>query len=292
MKFAAFLLYAVHHSSRRLLIVSQALKISQGDIFVARILVVDDDKAVRLLLRAMLERRGHSVVEAENGDEGLRYYRAAPTDLVITDIQMPVMDGLQMIKELRALFPQPRSLLSRAKRAGSLRPRHSASARLRSHCIWRNSWTPCSSAPLHLGLYLYDAAQYSCCGPQRPRGRVSHRAWPRSFIRKHDLARQHWTLYDLDQSQACAAAWPDQHLDAFLTTMHSILEDQRPQGWRRQRTWPLAQMSPPLYHFDKADMILSLDADFLACKPGAACCPLDSISVQTQVPAVGHDLTP
>ena len=71
----------------------------------ARILVVDDDKAVRLLLRAMLERRGHFVVEAENGDEGLRYYRAAPTDLVIVDIQMPVMDGLQMIKELRGDFP-------------------------------------------------------------------------------------------------------------------------------------------------------------------------------------------
>jgi CheY-like chemotaxis protein len=72
---------------------------------VACILVVDDDKAVRLLLRAMLERQGHSVVEAENGDEGLRYYRAAPTDLVITDIQMPVMDGLQMIKALRSDFP-------------------------------------------------------------------------------------------------------------------------------------------------------------------------------------------
>jgi two-component system cell cycle response regulator CpdR len=72
---------------------------------VARILVVDDDKALRLLLRAMLERRGHSVVEAENGDEGLRCYQAEPTDLVITDIQMPVMDGLQMIKELRGAFP-------------------------------------------------------------------------------------------------------------------------------------------------------------------------------------------
>ena len=71
----------------------------------ARILVVDDDNAVRLLLRAVLERRGHSVVEAKNGAEGLQHYRAAPTDLVITDIQMPVMDGLQMIKELRRAFP-------------------------------------------------------------------------------------------------------------------------------------------------------------------------------------------
>jgi CheY-like chemotaxis protein len=88
--------------------VSQALKISQGDILVARILVVDDDKVVRLLLRTMLERWGHSVVEAANGDEGLRYYWAAPTDLVITDIEMPVKDGLQMMKELRDACPTAR----------------------------------------------------------------------------------------------------------------------------------------------------------------------------------------
>ena len=93
------------HRSRRLPIVSQASKIFQGDLRVARILLVDDDKAVRLLLRTVLERRGHSVVEAENGDEGLRYYRVTPADLVIVDIQMPVKDGLQMIKELQGDFP-------------------------------------------------------------------------------------------------------------------------------------------------------------------------------------------
>jgi CheY-like chemotaxis protein len=81
------------------------IKDRPGRHIVARILVVDDDQAVRLLLRAVLERRGHAVVEAKNGDEGLQYYRAAPADLVITDIQMPVMDGLQMIKELRGDFP-------------------------------------------------------------------------------------------------------------------------------------------------------------------------------------------
>ena len=60
----------------------------------ASILVVDDDKAVRMLLRAGLERRGHSVAEAENDAEGLQCDRAAPPALVLTDIQMPVMDGL------------------------------------------------------------------------------------------------------------------------------------------------------------------------------------------------------
>jgi len=85
---------------------------------VARILVVDDDAAVRLLLRTLLERRGHFVVEAENGDEGLRYYRDAPTDLVITDIQMPVMDGLQMIKELRGDFPTAKIIAISGEKGG------------------------------------------------------------------------------------------------------------------------------------------------------------------------------
>jgi CheY-like chemotaxis protein len=99
-------------------IVRQAPKIFPGDLFVARILVVDDDKVIRLLLRTLLERWGHSVVEAENGDEGLRYYRAAPTDLVITDIQMPVMDGLQMIKELRGDFPTAKIIAISGEKGG------------------------------------------------------------------------------------------------------------------------------------------------------------------------------
>ena len=66
----------------------------------------------------MLERRGHSVVEAEDGAEGLQYYRAAPADLVITDIQMPVMDGLQMIKELRGDFPTAKIIAISGEKGG------------------------------------------------------------------------------------------------------------------------------------------------------------------------------
>ena len=71
----------------------------------ARIMVVDDDACIRSLLRRTLELKGYEVVEANNGSEGLQQYHTAPTDLVITDIQMPVMNGLQMIKELRRTFP-------------------------------------------------------------------------------------------------------------------------------------------------------------------------------------------
>jgi len=72
---------------------------------VARILVIDDDAAMRCLLRTVLELHGYDVVEAENGYEGLLYYQAEPTDVVITDMQMPVMGGLELITELQRNFP-------------------------------------------------------------------------------------------------------------------------------------------------------------------------------------------
>ena len=84
----------------------------------ACILVVDDDQFVRSLLRAVLERQGYSVVEAENGAEGLLAYQAKPTDVVITDIQMPGMDGLEMSIKLRRAFPTARIIaMSGRKRA-------------------------------------------------------------------------------------------------------------------------------------------------------------------------------
>ncbi len=72
----------------------------------ARILVVDDDESIRFLLRAVLEFQGYDVIEAENGYEGLLRYQVEPADLVITDMQMPVMDGLELLMELQRTFPR------------------------------------------------------------------------------------------------------------------------------------------------------------------------------------------
>lgn len=72
----------------------------------AHILIVDDDAVVRQLLRIVLRQLNHEVVEAQNGREGLQQYRARPTDVVITDIQMPEMDGLEMIQEIRTNDPE------------------------------------------------------------------------------------------------------------------------------------------------------------------------------------------
>lgn len=77
----------------------------EGDRHVARILVIDDDASIRRLLRGVLERQGYDVVEAEDGYEGLQRYWTEIPDVVITDMQMPGMDGLQLIMELRRTCP-------------------------------------------------------------------------------------------------------------------------------------------------------------------------------------------
>jgi two-component system chemotaxis response regulator CheY len=65
------------------------------------ILVVDDSATARSQLRVAFEAKGAKVIEAENGREGLWRARAEKVDLIFSDIHMPVMDGLQMIQELR-----------------------------------------------------------------------------------------------------------------------------------------------------------------------------------------------
>ena len=70
----------------------------------ARILVIDDQEPIRALLRATLEAAGHEVMEAPNGRIGLALYRHKPTDLVITDILMPELNGLDMLLELTREF--------------------------------------------------------------------------------------------------------------------------------------------------------------------------------------------
>jgi len=70
----------------------------------ATILVIDDDEPLRKLLRTVLERAGHEVTEAPKGRLGLAAYREQPAAVVITDILMPEMNGLDLILELTHAF--------------------------------------------------------------------------------------------------------------------------------------------------------------------------------------------
>ncbi len=70
-----------------------------------RILVIDDEPTALEVLRKILEIEGYEVLEAANGEEGIAVFRQNPCDLVITDMVMPVKDGLQTILELRNEAP-------------------------------------------------------------------------------------------------------------------------------------------------------------------------------------------
>jgi len=71
----------------------------------ARILIIDDDAQVLVTLRQLLKREGYEVVEASDGNEGIRLYRENPTDVIITDLLMPEKEGLETIMDLRKAFP-------------------------------------------------------------------------------------------------------------------------------------------------------------------------------------------
>jgi DNA-binding NtrC family response regulator len=78
---------------------------------VARVLVVDDDPGVRYTLREILESEGLLVDEAPDGQAALEAYQAAPVPLVITDLRMPRLDGLGLLKALAGRAPAPRVVL-------------------------------------------------------------------------------------------------------------------------------------------------------------------------------------
>jgi DNA-binding response OmpR family regulator len=73
-----------------------------------RILIIEDDEQLRPMIRRILEKAGYGVVEAPNGKEGIRLFRAQSADLIITDIFMPEKEGLETITELRRDFPDVR----------------------------------------------------------------------------------------------------------------------------------------------------------------------------------------
>jgi len=69
---------------------------------VARILIVDDEPDVRFMMRLIFEGAGHKVTEARHGAIGLKSVKARRPDLVITDVMMATMDGLEFIERLRS----------------------------------------------------------------------------------------------------------------------------------------------------------------------------------------------
>lgn len=67
----------------------------------AKILIIDDSRTSRRILKGLLNENGYEVVEAENGADGVEKYKTEKPELVTMDITMPVMDGLEALKQIR-----------------------------------------------------------------------------------------------------------------------------------------------------------------------------------------------
>ena len=72
----------------------------------SRILVVDDEESIREFFQIMLKREGYEVVTASNGREGFEFLKKNPVDLIISDIQMPEMSGLELLSKVKELDPE------------------------------------------------------------------------------------------------------------------------------------------------------------------------------------------
>src|SRR5207244_8618921 len=68
----------------------------------ATILLVDDEESIQKLLTYPLERDGYRVVHARDGEEALKRFDEEPIDLVVLDVMLPRLDGLEVCKQLRA----------------------------------------------------------------------------------------------------------------------------------------------------------------------------------------------
>jgi len=68
----------------------------------AKVLIIDDDAAMRRMMSRVLTDARHQVIEASDGRDGIRKFRAEAPEIIVTDIVMPEQEGIQTIREIRA----------------------------------------------------------------------------------------------------------------------------------------------------------------------------------------------
>lgn len=81
----------------------------------ARILIVDDAMFMRMTLGNILKRAGHTVVaEGENGKDAVMLYKKHEPDIVTMDVTMPIMTGIEAVKEIKSKYPQAKIIMCSA----------------------------------------------------------------------------------------------------------------------------------------------------------------------------------
>ena len=78
------------------------IDLGKFEITMAKILIIEDDRQLRAMLKQMLERAQHQVIEAESGFDGLEKFKLDNPDLLILDMLTPGKDGLEILEELKA----------------------------------------------------------------------------------------------------------------------------------------------------------------------------------------------
>ena len=92
----------------------------------AAILLAEDDESMRSFLKKALERAGHAVVDASQGDEALTELQLREFDLLLTDIVMPVMDGIELARRATARHPELKIMFITGFAAVALNPDNNA----------------------------------------------------------------------------------------------------------------------------------------------------------------------
>ena len=93
----------------------------------ARIIVIDDQEPIRRIVRRALEQEGHEVLDASEGEMGMRLLDRHAADVVITDIFMPGQDGILTLRQIRKQFPAVKVIvISGGDSSGLLDLRHDA----------------------------------------------------------------------------------------------------------------------------------------------------------------------
>jgi signal transduction histidine kinase len=77
----------------------------------SKILVIDDEESIRLLLKLSLTHKGYEVILAENGEKGIEAFKQTRPPIVLTDIKMPGMDGIEVLKQIKQLDPDTRIIV-------------------------------------------------------------------------------------------------------------------------------------------------------------------------------------